>query len=79
MLISKSSLVRSAAACLAAFTLFSCSGAPDKASVDKDEPDEEMASKPVEDTLPEEEEEVSVKKKQPELSLSTAQIGRAHV
>lgn len=72
MLITKSSLFQSAALVLATFTLFSCSSAPDKTGVDKDEPDEEIASKPVDDTLPEEDEDLPAKKKKPEVTLSTA-------
>ena len=68
MLISKSTILRSSAILLAACTVFACSNAPDKAAVDKDEPDEEVSTKTVDETLPDDEDSP---KKKPTVTLST--------
>jgi len=72
MLISLTNLIRFAMLTFAAFAVFACSSAPEQAAVDKDEPDDEIASKPVDDTELEDEIEPTKKKKTPEVSLSTA-------
>lgn len=73
MLIPKSILIRFAALGFAAFTVFACSSPPEKGSVDQEEPEAEVANKPVDDTEPEDDIETPSKKKStPQISLSTA-------